>query len=131
MALLPSVFYVWLFGNEFANINQVVYILAPGICVYSVSLIVGHYLSGIGNYKTPSLANLIGLITTILLVFVFAPKFGLFEIAVISTISYIATAGFITYNFIKKTNFKIKDMIPNISDFNLFFIEIKTIIKGA
>ncbi|MEO6902889.1 MAG: polysaccharide biosynthesis C-terminal domain-containing protein [Bacteroidia bacterium] len=130
MSLLPSTFYVWLFGSEFSNVNQVVYLLAPGICVYSVSLIVGHYLSGTGNYKTPSYANLVGLITTVLLVLIFAPKFGLFEISIISTISYIATAGFITYYFIKKTNFKIKDLLPTINDFNLFCIEIKTIIKG-
>lgn len=130
MALLPSAFYVWLFGNEFANINQVVYILAPGICVYSVSLIVGHYLSGTGNYKTSSFANLIGLITTIVLCFIFAPKFGLFEISVVSTISCIATTSFITYHFIKKSNFKTKDLLPTGKDFYSFYNEIKTLGKG-
>ncbi len=129
MLFLPSSFYTWLFGSEFSNVNRVIWILAPGIAFYNISLIIGHYFSGIGNYKIPTFANFIGLVTTIVISLIYIPTYGLTEASVISTISYLTTTFTISFYFIKQSKFKIHQLLPSYSDFSIFYNELKTFVK--
>lgn len=116
MVLLPAGFYVWLFGNEFAEVSKTILILAPGIAIYNASLIVGHYFSGKGNYIIPSLANLAGLIATLLMLLIYLPEFTITQIAILSTVSYFATTGFMLTAFIIKTKIPLFQLLPDASD---------------
>jgi O-antigen/teichoic acid export membrane protein len=116
MVLLPDAFYVWLFGSEFAEVSKTILILAPGIAIYNVSLIVGHYFSGKGNYIIPSLANLAGLIATLLMLLIYLPEFTITQIAMLSTVSYFATTGFMLTAFIIKTKIPLFQLLPDSSD---------------
>jgi O-antigen/teichoic acid export membrane protein len=129
LMILPSSFYVWLFGNEFSGVHEVILILAPGILFYNVALVIGHYFSGIGKFRVNTLANFIGLISTVGLAIIYYPNFGLMEVGLISTISYILTALIIIYYFIKEAGIDPKELIPRISDFNRMKTEASELLK--
>lgn len=116
LCLLPPSFFIWLFGSEFGGVHTVILILAPGVLFYNVALVIGHYFSGIGRIRVNTWANLTGLITTIVMGLLFYPNFGMNQIALISTVSYITTAILIIYNFRKDAGIGLYQLIPRISD---------------
>lgn len=128
MMILPSGFYVWLFGAEFTNVNYIICLLSPGIAFYSISLIIGHYFSGTGNYKIPTIANFIGLATTVIVSIFCIPKYGSFEASMISTVSYLTTTFTIVYFFLNQSKFKLHQLVPNRNDFISIFNELKLYI---
>jgi O-antigen/teichoic acid export membrane protein len=129
LILLPSAFFVWLFGEEFRDVHQVIILLAPGILFYNIALVIGHYFSGTGQFKVNTYANLSGLITTVICLMIWYPNFGIFEISIISSISYIATAAFIIVYFIKQSGMKSVGMIPGTGDIKWMITETKSLIK--
>lgn len=129
MVLLPSSFFVWLFGPEFSGVNKVILFLAPGILFYNIALVMGHYFSGTGQFKVNTFANLIGLLTTILCAFLWYPNFGIVEISIISTISYVTTALLIIIYFAREAGLRATDLIPRISDIKLLITEVKGLLK--
>ena len=129
MVLLPSSFFIWLFGNEFAEVHQVILLLAPGILFYNIALVIGHYFSGIGKFKINTYANLIGLVTTFILAVVWYPHFGITEICIISTISYIATSLFVILFFVKDAKIKAYHLLPTYSDYKWLKLNVKTLFK--
>ena len=60
LALLPSSFYQFVFGFEFGLMASLIRILAPGVLLYCLFLILGHYYSGSGRYFMNTLAALCG-----------------------------------------------------------------------
>lgn len=116
LVLLPSDFFVWLFGSEFAGVHHVIVLLAPGILFYNVALVVGHYFSGTGKYKVNTIANFIGLATTLLLAAVYYPNFGITPVGIISTLSYVTTTAFVIFYFVKEANIKAYRLLPVYSD---------------
>lgn len=129
MMLLPSTFFVWLFGSEFANVHDVIILLAPGILFYNIALVLGHYFSGIGKYQVNTFANLIGLITTLLLAFVYYPHFGIWEVGIISTISYLTTAAWVMIYFAKDSSIRIHELLPRMADIKWLKNETLSLFK--
>lgn len=116
LVLLPSSFFVWLFGNEFSNVHMVILLLAPGILFYNIALVIGHYFSGTGRYQVNTYANLAGLITTLVCAAIYYPSFGINEVGIISTISYILTGFVIIYYFLKESKLSLSKILPGKSD---------------
>lgn len=129
LVILPSEFFVWLFGNEFAYVHQVIIILAPGVLFYNVALVVGHYFSGIGKFKVNTIANFTGLLTTIILALLLFPNFGIKEVGIISSISYITTTVVILFYFFKDSGIRSVHLLPNITDVKWLRLQAKSLLK--
>lgn len=129
LLLLPSQFWLWLFGSEFKDVKQVIILLSPGILFYNITLIIGHYFSGIGKYKVNTVANFIGLLITLILSVLVIPTYGIFEAGIISSISYLGIAIFVMIYFAKEAEIKVHQLLPSVSDFNWLKTQTKTFLK--
>lgn len=129
LLLLPSGFWIWLFGTEFTGVRQVIFLLAPGLIFYNIVLIIGHYFSGTGNYKVNTIASLIGLLITVILSLIVIPTYGILEAGIISSISYIAIALFVMIYFAKESNIKTHHLLPTLTDFNWLWSQVKGMLK--
>ncbi len=129
LLLLPSGFWIWLFGNEFKDVKQVIVLLSPGIIFYNIALIIGHYFSGIGKYNVNTIANFIGLLITLVLSILIIPSYGILEAGIISTISYFGIAIFVMIYFAKEAQIKVKQLLPSVADFIWLKTQTKTFFK--
>ncbi|MDF2437999.1 MAG: hypothetical protein K0Q95_2375 [Bacteroidota bacterium] len=129
LTILPSGFFVWLFGPEFSEVDRVIRILAPGILFYNVALVIGHYFSGIGQFRVNTFANLTGLITTLICATIWYPHFDIISISLISSISYLTTAGFIMIYFTRQSGLSLFSVLPQIGDIKLLITEVKGLLK--
>ncbi|MEI6487571.1 MAG: polysaccharide biosynthesis C-terminal domain-containing protein [Bacteroidota bacterium] len=129
LLLLPSSFWIWLFGNDFGGVKQVIYIIAPGILFYNIILIIGHYFSGTGNYKMNTMANFIGLIITVTASILLIPTYGILQAGIISTCSYLGIAIFVMISFAKESKIKMHHLFPTFRDFNWLINQVKGMLK--
>jgi O-antigen/teichoic acid export membrane protein len=125
LSFLPSKFWVWLFGNEFKGVRQVILLLAPGIVFYNISMMINHYFSGLGKYRVSTVAYLIGLILVVLGSVLIIPNYGIREAAILSSLSYMATAVFYMIYFSKEAKIKVNKLFPTLSDVPWFFKRLK------
>lgn len=129
LILLPSEFWVWLFGAEFTGVRLVIVLLAPGIVFYNISMVINHYFSGLGRYRISTLAYFIGLVLVVICSVIIIPKYGIAEAAIISSLSYIATALFYMIYFSKDAKISIMQLFPTYSDVPWFFKRIREIFS--
>lgn len=131
LILIPSEFWVWLFGDEFRGVRRVIILLSPGIIFNNISIVIGHYFSGLGRYRISSLAYFLGLAGVILLSALVVPEYGIQEAGIISSLSYIVTALFYMLYFSKEAKIGIQQLLPMPSDIGWFWNRIKTLLaKG-
>lgn len=131
MSILPEAFYTFVFGHEFIGVKTVILILAPGCLMYNLFLITGHYFSGQGRYLVNTTANLLGLVVTVILSLCLMNGYGMSTAALVSTISYAATAGYILFKFYSETSLSFKNLfsLKNEIRWGLNKILIKSGIK--
>ncbi len=77
LCLLPSEVYVFVFGEDFAQVKEVVIMLSLGTLLLSVASNFTQYLYAQGNFKISTVASLIGLAVTLIGGFVFVPLYGI------------------------------------------------------
>ncbi|HRG51430.1 MAG TPA: polysaccharide biosynthesis C-terminal domain-containing protein [Bacteroidia bacterium] len=128
LVLLPSAFWVWLFGAEFNGVRLAIVLLAPGIVFYNISMVINHYFSGLGRYRISTLAYFIGLMLVVICSLIIIPQYGIAEAAIISSLSYIATALFYMFYFSKDAKISVRQLFPTVSDIPWFFKRIKAIL---
>ena len=106
----------------FGNINKIIWLLAPGIWLFTYALIIGHFFSGSGKYYINAIASGIGLLVNIISLYLLVPKYHFYGAAISASISYICTS-LVVLIFFKKAGGK----------FILFpkYSEIKILIKDA
>jgi O-antigen/teichoic acid export membrane protein len=127
--LLPAEFFTFVFGGEFAEVKTAILLLAPGVVVYNLLLIMGHYFSGTGRYHINTLGSLAGLCVTVVLTFAVAPQYGLMEAGIIASCSYSVTAIFVAWAFFRESGYSIKKLIPDIDDYRYLKLNVKHAIK--
>lgn len=116
LLLLPSAFWIWLFGNEFKGVRMVIVLLAPGIVFYNISMVINHYFSGLGRYRVSTVAYFLGLLVVVLTSVIVVPNYGIREAGIISSLSYIATAVFYMFYFSRDAKIKVIHLFPAVSD---------------
>jgi O-antigen/teichoic acid export membrane protein len=79
---------VLFFGPAFAESAWAVWLLLPGIVVFSVARVLSMYLLGRNRLKVDLLASFVGLVVTLALDFLLIPRFGFRGAAVASSIAY-------------------------------------------
>ena len=129
LTLLPSGFFVWLFGPEFSGVHEVILLLAPGVLLYNLALVTGHYFSGTGKFRINTLANGVGLLTTVLLAAVCYPHFGIMQVGLISTLSYVTTSMLVMGYFVKEARIKSRQLLPTMQDVRLLKAEVAGLLK--
>ena len=125
LCLLPSTIYTFVFGPEFGEMASLIRILAPGILLYCVFLIFGHYYSGTGRYQMNTFAALCGLVATFVCGFTLIPKLDVTGAAITSAVSYTVNAIFLFVFFIKESHFKGRDFILTRSEIQNYIAELK------
>lgn len=125
LALLPSPVYVCIFGSDFGEMSSIIKILAPGILLYCVFLILGHYYSGIGRYQMNTFASLCGLAATFIMGFTLIPRLDVTGAALTSVASYTINAIFLFVFFIKESDFKWKDFLLTKAKIIDYYNELK------
>jgi O-antigen/teichoic acid export membrane protein len=128
LVMIPSEFWVWLFGNEFNGVRKAIVLLSPGIVFYTISMVIGHYFSGLGRYRISTLAYFLGLIVVILLSILVIPKYGIEEAGIISSLSYMVTAVFYMVYFSKDAKIRVHQLLPMPSDISWFWKRIKSLL---
>ncbi len=100
LCLLPSEVYVFVFGEDFAQVKEVVIMLSLGTLLLSVASNFTQYLYAQGNFKISTVASLIGLAVTLIGGFVFVPRYGIMGAALTATASYCTTFAIELYYFL-------------------------------
>ena len=125
LCLLPPQFYIFVFGSDFGEMAHLIRILAPGVLLYCIFLILGHYYSGTGRYQMNTFAALCGLAATCILGFTLIPSMGVTGAAITSAVSYTVNAIFLFVFFLKESHFKGKDFILRKSEVQNYIAELK------
>ena len=111
LALLPSAVYQFVFVPEFGEMASVIRILAPGVLLYCIFLILGHYYSGIGRYQMNTFAALCGLLVTCILGFTLIPRYDIRGAALTASVAYSVNAIFLFVFFMREARFKCKEFL--------------------
>jgi O-antigen/teichoic acid export membrane protein len=91
-------------------------------------MVINHYFSGLGRYRISTLAYFIGLMLVVICSLIIIPQYGIAEAAIISSLSYIATALFYMFYFSKDAKISVRQLFPTVSDIPWFFKRIKAIL---
>jgi O-antigen/teichoic acid export membrane protein len=126
LSLLPSSFYVFVFGPDFGAMATLIRILAPGVLLYGIFLILGHYYSGSGRYFMNTIAALCGLAVTLGCGFTLIPRYAATGAAVTASIAYSMNAVFLMVCFLKESCFRAKDFLLTPSELKEYIVEIKS-----
>lgn len=117
--LIPSQFYMFVFGKDFHQTKQITLLLSPGILAIAVSNIIGYYFAGINKLRILNLKSLIGLIFTVISSFFIIPKWGIVGACIITSVSYCLSSGVLFWGFYQMTEFRIKDYLISKSEIQL------------
>ena len=105
--------------------TSLIRILAPGILLYCIFLIIGHYYSGTGRYQMNTFAALCGLVATVVCGFTLIPKYDVTGAAITSAGSYSVNAIFLFVFFVKESRFKGRDFILTKSEIQNYIAGLK------
>jgi O-antigen/teichoic acid export membrane protein len=125
LILLPVEFYTFIFGSGFEDIKTGIYALAPGVLVYNISIILGHYFSGRGKYHLNTIASSVGLIVSIISYFLLIPYYEIAGAGLATSISYFATSVVVLVFFISESSMPVSKLLITGKDISLYFNETK------
>jgi O-antigen/teichoic acid export membrane protein len=107
--LLPNSLFIYFFGKDFTEMQEVIKILSPGIIIMGFTGIYSHYFAGTGLMKVSTYASLIALIVSVLSGFILIPYYGLYGAAYSMVLSYFTSSIYLILNFRAKTNCSLKE----------------------
>ncbi len=96
---VPDTVFTYTFGNDFAGVKQLTVYLFPGILAVAISNIYGHYFSGIGKMRILIVKSFLGLITTVVFIFLLLKRFELTGACITLNISYITSSVYLYIMF--------------------------------
>ncbi len=115
--LLPPLFYTFVFGPGFAEVRTVIWALSPGVLIYNVSILLGHYYSGTGRYYMNSRISGAGFLVSLLLYFTMIPALGINGAGLATSVSYFFTSLLFIWFFARECPYWYTELIPRKDDF--------------
>ena len=129
LMLLPSSFYVFIFGAGFSGTRMVIWTLAIGVLIYNFSILTGHYFSGTGRYQINALASTLGLVVSVILFFSLIPRFSIAGAGWATSLSYLITTLILMTLFNRENKNWYKDLMPSKGDFRQLKSELATVLQ--
>ena len=117
LILIPSDFYIWLFGQEFHEIKLIVLYLTPGIASFALTTIYAHYFSGTGRPNISSYSSVFGLVVTLGLGLLIIPIYGKIGAAITASASFIVSGIYLIYKMLKEKDVTLSLLLPQKSDY--------------
>jgi O-antigen/teichoic acid export membrane protein len=116
LLVLPESFYLFIFGEGFTGVKEVIWILSPGVLVYNFSIILGHYFSGTGKYHVNTIASAIGLAVSLILYITIIPVFAVDGAGIAASSSYLVTSLVVLVFFLHESKVKSRAFLPDLDD---------------
>lgn len=107
--LVPAQWYTFIFGEEFSQTKQIIFILSPGILAIATSNIIGHYFAGINRLRILNIKSIVGLLFTVVLSIILIPKYGIEGACIATSVSYLFSSAVLFFQFYRETPFRISD----------------------
>lgn len=109
-----------LYGEAFRPSVQALYLLLPGIVLFSVVNVLAAYLAGIGSPKLNLYIALAALVVTVTLLLILVPTKGINGAAIASSASYSLSTVLTVAFFFRKTGCSIQSVVlPTMDDIRL------------
>jgi O-antigen/teichoic acid export membrane protein len=124
LIFLPPAFFVWLFGPGFGQVGAVIFSLAPGVLLFNVALIVGHYFSGTGKYHVNTIASFAGLVVAVILYSLMIPALGITGAGWATSISYSFTSLIVVMFFAREMIIGRSDFIPRKGEIKIMWMQM-------
>jgi len=121
LLILPESFYLFIFGQGFAGVKMVIWILSPGVLVYNFSIILGHYFSGTGKYHVNTIASAVGLAVSLILYITIIPAYAVEGAGIAASSSYFITSLVVLAFFIHESKIRSRAFLPVADDFKIFY----------
>lgn len=119
LLLLPSSFFVWIFGTEFSQLSPLLYALAPGVLALAGSNILAHYFSGTAQLRVNLGASVLSLVAVSALSMLLLPSWGILGAAWASSAAYVVGAIWLMYHFNKQHTVKWQQWWPGKQEIQL------------
>ncbi|MCB2406887.1 lipopolysaccharide biosynthesis protein [Hymenobacter lucidus] len=116
LCALPPAVLTTVFGAEFGAARPVILRLAPGVVAIAVSVICSTYFAGVGHYRVNNLATTVGLLVTVPACSLLIPAWGINGAAVATSLSYLASTGFLLHRFRRATGAGPEAFLPSKAD---------------
>ncbi len=124
LSILPSSFFVFVFGEGFSDVGAVILSLAPGVLFFTVALILGHYFSGRGKYHINTISSFAGMLVAALFFSILIPKYGAIGAGWASSISYFVTSLMVIIFFIAEAKVSLGEALPKAAELRLVFKDL-------
>jgi len=125
LLVLPVEVYTYVFGDGFEGIKPVIWLLAPGVLMYNVSILTGHYFSGLGKYNVNAMVSGIGLIVSVSAYLLLIPVYSGKGAGIAATLSHTFNSLFLLILFLRHNHAKPAGFIPTKGDFIFLKKEIR------
>ncbi len=122
LLLIPQSVYQLVFSSAFGDIKAILTALSVGVLALAANTIFSHYFSGMGQPKINARANLVGLIFTVILLFILIPLWGYIGAAITASISYSATVVYQAVIFKRQTQTAWGEWLIKATDFQEFYL---------
>lgn len=90
--LLPVQLYTFIFGEEFASVKIILWILSPGILAIAISNVYGNYFSATKQLNVLIIKSLAGVLATAVLAVVLVPTLEIQGACIVNSISYLLSS---------------------------------------
>jgi O-antigen/teichoic acid export membrane protein len=127
--LLPTSFFIFVFGPEFSGVKPVIISLAVGIIALSFSILLSSFFAGMGKPIHSAIASGIGLVFTVILSLLLIPVYGIVGAGIAASCSYSSATVYQLIVFVVLSGVKAKDFLPRKEEFRLLLNEIRNAIK--
>ncbi|HSN50182.1 MAG TPA: polysaccharide biosynthesis C-terminal domain-containing protein, partial [Bacteroidales bacterium] len=127
--LLIHLFFPLIFHRpEFAPVKYIMLILSSGILVFSVSIVLSPYFSGIGKPNHNMISSGLGLVCASVFGFILIPRFGLAGAAMTAVISYSTATLYQFIVFLRLSKILFRDFMLTRSEIQMtyrFFLSLQ------
>lgn len=110
LAMLPSVFYTKVFGNDFTKLNYYILLLTPGIVAYGSTNVFNNYFCSSGKFYENILSNALALVASLFGCFYLIPQLGIAGACITFSSAFIIIGVYLVFKFLKTNNLPISSI---------------------
>jgi len=109
MSVLGPCLIILLFGRQFSGSIPCLWLLLPGIVLFSIPQSLACHIGAIGKPRLNLVASVVGLVVTLVLNAVLVPTMGIAGAAITSSLSYTVTAAGVLWFFLRESRLGIRE----------------------